>query len=100
MAVFYLNGLSVLTQNIGSFTPLTAFDLFLGRRPAAGFGESFQGLIDEPSVYNRDLSALEIQSIFVAGAAYGGPALVTVCADNAPPQGALSACAIFPAVFE
>lgn len=37
----------------------------IGRNP--GYGEYFQGMIDEATVYNRTLSASEIQAIFNAG---------------------------------
>jgi parallel beta-helix repeat protein len=39
--------------------------LQIGRNP--GFGEYFQGKIDEVSIYNRALSPQEIQSIYAAG---------------------------------
>src|SRR6185369_6786324 len=65
----YLDGAIVAEQNIGTFVPRTAGNLFIGRRASPGFEESFQGLIDEPSVYRRELAPAEVQSIFNAGSA-------------------------------
>jgi hypothetical protein len=60
VATLYCNGVVVAQSTMGSFTPLTSYDFYIGRRPAAGAG-SFPGRIDEISVYNRALSAREIQ---------------------------------------
>jgi hypothetical protein len=68
VAVLYWNGSVVATANPGVITPQTSFDFFLGVRPSGFFtGIYFQGEIDEPGVYNRALSASEIQAIYVAG---------------------------------
>jgi hypothetical protein len=68
VAALYCNGAAVATTNLGVFTPQTSFDLFLGRRPSGFFsGIYFHGGMDEPSVYNRALTASEIQAIYVAG---------------------------------
>src|SRR5207247_4654168 len=64
-----LTGTAVADQPIGSFTPQTAFDFYLGRRPAGGFTASFSGLLDEFSLYRRALSSSEIGAIHQAGAA-------------------------------
>jgi hypothetical protein len=70
LAALYRNGVVVATNNLGVFTPQTSFDLYLGRRVAGPFAPfNFKGMIDEPSVYNRALSAAEIQAIYNAGAA-------------------------------
>lgn len=67
-ACLYCNGSLVATNNLGTFTPQTSFDLFLGNRPSGFFaGDYFQGEIDEPSLYNRALSADEIAAIYNAG---------------------------------
>ena len=64
MAVLYRNGVAVATQNLGIFTPQTSFALYLGVRPSGPFsGLYFQGMLDEVSLYNRALSASEIQAI-------------------------------------
>jgi len=67
-AVLYRNGLVVATANLGLITPQTTFDFFMGDRPAGFFaGNYFNGLMDEVSIYNRALSASEIQAIYNAG---------------------------------
>lgn len=58
----FVNGSLKQTEPLGSFTPQTAPDLYLGFRPAYG-GVNFNGLIDEASIYNRALSPAEIQGI-------------------------------------
>jgi len=70
IATIYCNGVVVAQQNIGTFTPLTSYDLYLGKRPMTQ-GETyfFAGLLDEASLYSRALSASEIQSIYNAGSA-------------------------------
>ena len=68
LAVIYLNGAVVAQQELGTFTPLTTSDLYLGCRPAGvPVGQRFAGQMDEVSLYNRALSAAEIQTIYAAG---------------------------------
>jgi uncharacterized repeat protein (TIGR01451 family) len=71
VATLYVNGVAAASQNLGSFTPQTSTDLHIGRRLPGSFGGfdgfSFQGLIDEAEIYNRALSASEVQTIFNAG---------------------------------
>ena len=69
MATIYRNGAVVAQANLGSFTALTTYDLFLGRRPTGAPGDlaTFSGLIDEPSVYSRALTQVEIQAIYNTG---------------------------------
>ena len=70
VAVLYCNGVAVATANLGTFTPQTSSDFFMGCRPAGPFaGLYFNGKMDEVSVYNRALSAAEIQSVYTAGSA-------------------------------
>jgi Na+/proline symporter len=70
VATIYCNGAVVGSQHLGSFTPLTCYNLYLGRRPPTrGETYTFAGLIDEPTLYNRPLSAAEIQTIYNAGSA-------------------------------
>ena len=70
VAVLYRNGVMVATQNLGVFTPQTSSDFFMGNRPAGPFSPLyFNGKMDEPSLYNRALSASEIKSIYNAGSA-------------------------------
>lgn len=67
----YLNGnLEVYTTHSGT-VPSAGTDVFrIGRNsqggPPANPGQLFNGLVDEVSVYNRALSAAEIQGIFQA----------------------------------
>jgi hypothetical protein len=64
MALIYLNGAVVARQNLGSFTPQTSYDLYLGRRASpANEPWTFAGLLDEITLYNRALSGDEIQAI-------------------------------------
>jgi hypothetical protein len=68
LAVLYLNGAIVAEKNLGSFTPQTSYNLYLGRRPggvAAAY--SWAGLMDEVSLYSRALDQTEIQAIYNAG---------------------------------
>ncbi|PYI83510.1 MAG: hypothetical protein DME26_14870, partial [Verrucomicrobia bacterium] len=70
MAVLYDNGAAVATTNLGSFTPLTSYELFLGRRISGlGAGAVYRGLMDEVSLYNRALTATEIRAIYLAAGA-------------------------------
>jgi hypothetical protein len=80
LAALYLNGLVCTQANLGTFTPLTSADAYIGYRIAdGGAGSTFAGQIDEVSLYGRALSSNEIQSIYLAGAAgkctLGGPQL-------------------------
>ena len=65
-AVIYWNGIVVATNNFGSFTPQTTYPVNIGRRTGEpiGNGDNYNGLIDELSLYNRALSAAEIQAIY------------------------------------
>jgi hypothetical protein len=66
-AVLYLNGALVASTKLGSFTPQTSYNLYIGQRPNSPF--LFNGLIDETSLYDRALTAAEIQAIYNAGGA-------------------------------
>jgi hypothetical protein len=56
-----------MKQNLGSFTPKTDLDLLLGARTLFTSVENpsdvFSGKLDEFGIYNRALSASEIQAI-------------------------------------
>ena len=71
MAVIYLNGNIVATNNLGSFTPQTTYPMNIGRRTGQpiGLNDTFNGLIDELGLYNRALSSAEITAIYNAGSA-------------------------------
>src|SRR5208283_2474843 len=63
LAVLYINGVSVASQNLGSFiTPQTTYPVNIGIRTGQpiGNGDTYGGLMDELSLYNRALSASEI----------------------------------------
>ena len=67
-ATLYRNGQVVASLNLGIFTPQTSYDLYLGNRPVSPFADEtfYSGLIDETAIYDRALTATEIQSIFLA----------------------------------
>jgi len=65
--VLYINGVLRAQQTLGSFTPRTIGDLYVGLRPYdGGAGARFAGLMDEVSLYNRALTPAEIQAIYSA----------------------------------
>lgn len=70
-ARFYANGSLVQETFLGGFTARTASDAYIGYRPAGSPSGpvSFNGAIDEAALYNRPLSAAEIQSIYKAWSA-------------------------------
>jgi predicted outer membrane repeat protein len=79
----YVNGQLVASRaTAGPFVANTA-PLTIGLSDNFGF----QGLIDEPAVYNRALNQIEIQSIVNAGSAGKSP-LIAVA--NVPPTAALA----------
>jgi len=59
----FLNGVAVASANLGLFSPLTTADLYLGHRPGDVF---YSGLMDEPTIYSRALTANEIFDIYNA----------------------------------
>ena len=65
-AVLYINGVAAASQNFGSVTPQTTYPVSIGRRTASigGNGDTFGGLIDELAIYNRALSAAEIEGVY------------------------------------
>jgi len=79
-AVIYWNGTVVATNNLGSFTPQTTYPVNIGRRTGQpiGLNDTYGGLMDELSLYNRALSSNEIAAIFDAGSA-------GKCSGNFPP---------------
>ncbi len=83
LAALFVNGNAVTQTNLGSFTPRTTGNLYLGYRPPGpytGSGYRFNGSMDEVGVYGRALTALEIRSIVAArgsGKCTEPPAIVT-----------------------
>jgi hypothetical protein len=75
-AVFYVDGVAQATPAYVPHEPYTFDDatcsctaaIAIGSRGDAR-GGTFYGMIDEPAVFNRALSASEIQSIYAAGSA-------------------------------
>ena len=68
-AYIYFNGNIVSSNNFGTIIPQTTYPLNIGRRTGEpiGNGETYGGLIDELSIYNRALSQAEIQAIVSVG---------------------------------
>jgi hypothetical protein len=71
LAVLYYNGVAVMNANFGSITPQTTYPVNIGRRTGQpiGNGDTYGGLMDELSLYNRALSSNEISAIYIAGSA-------------------------------
>ena len=67
----YVNGMQVATQFFGVFEMKTDKGLYIGYRPQTPYDGwySFNGGIDEVAIFNRALTAEEIQSIYFAGSA-------------------------------
>lgn len=61
----YIDGALAETKILGSFTPQTSFDLYVGRRiwdlPI------YNGLLDEVRIYNRVLSDFGVRALYNAG---------------------------------
>ena len=67
-ALLYLNGAVVANANLGSLTPQTTSDLYLGYRPAGDcVADRWIGKMDEVSLYARALKPSEIESLYRAG---------------------------------
>lgn len=63
VCTIYWNGTVVSTAYLGSFTPQTTYNLYLGSRIGVKY---FNGLMDEVGIYNRALSASEVQGIYAS----------------------------------
>lgn len=59
-AAVYLDGRLREEKNLGTFTPQTSFDVYIGKRPQ---GPVFRGLLDDIKIYNRVLSKKEIRQL-------------------------------------
>ena len=97
--VLYINGGARAQANLGVFTPRTIGDLYIGVRPSEGVSGRFPGLMDEVSLYNRTLSAAEIQAIYNAGSAGKcplgvAPSIVTQPTSQAVLAGATAAFSV------
>jgi RHS repeat-associated protein/uncharacterized repeat protein (TIGR01451 family) len=81
-ARLYANGAAVAVANLGVFTPQNSFPFYIGARPGSQF--RFPGQIDEVGMFNRALSADEINARFAAGSA--GQCKPTLLVDAGPNQ--------------
>ncbi|HYG35349.1 MAG TPA: LamG-like jellyroll fold domain-containing protein, partial [Clostridia bacterium] len=81
MARLFVNGNLAQETFLGTFTPQTSAQVYIGHRPStiANGPYSFDGIIDEVSVYARSLSAAEIQAVYTADAS-------GKCAASFPPS--------------
>jgi len=62
--MIFLNGVLVAQSYLGNFNPQTSYDLYISRRPADHPSNAFfSGIIDELAIYNRALTADEINAI-------------------------------------
>jgi hypothetical protein len=62
----YINGVQVAQRSVGAINPLTAAPFHIGSRAPVSFGGTrytFNGLIDEAQVYNRELTLAEVKQI-------------------------------------
>lgn len=67
LARLYRNGVLMAEDYLGKFRPHTESELYFGFRPL--YSEHFRGDLDEGCVYNRSLTATEVQAIYNAGSA-------------------------------
>ncbi|MCE9518805.1 MAG: LamG domain-containing protein [Verrucomicrobia bacterium] len=69
-ATLYIDGVAVKSDNFGSVRAETTYPINIGRRTGQpiGNGDSFGGLVDELALYNRALTAAELQGVFKAAA--------------------------------
>jgi hypothetical protein len=67
VGALYLNGAIVIQSKLGSFVPLTGGEFFISRRvtdPGTwSYNKYFAGLMDDIAIYNRALSAAEIEAV-------------------------------------
>ena len=66
VAMIYVDGVPLASQFLGTFTPRTSYNLYLGKRQSANPNGFYQGLMDEAAVYNRALSGEEILAVYNA----------------------------------
>ena len=81
VAQLFLNGVIVQASTLGTFTPRTGSDLHIGYRPTA---QSFDGTMDEVTLYRRALTTAEITTIYNAGSAgkCSGPVITSQPTDQ------------------
>jgi serine/threonine protein kinase len=65
MVRLFRNGSVAWEVYLGTFTPQTSYDFHLGYRASGPFaGTHFKGLMEQPAIYDRALTADEIESIY------------------------------------
>jgi hypothetical protein len=85
-ASLFVDGTAVTQTNLGSFTPRTTGNLYLGYRPPGqypGSGFRLNGYLDEVTLYRRALSPAELRCLVSQGEAGKYPPL-TDCVAPAP----------------
>ena len=67
--MLYVNGSVMTATNFGNVIPQTTYALNTGRRlgQPIGYGDTYGGLLDELSLYNRALASNEVAAIYIAG---------------------------------
>jgi RHS repeat-associated protein len=82
IARIYINGLQQTAATLGSFTPQTGYDFYLGSdlNSSGAPNPFYKGQLDEVSLYNTALTAAQIQAVSAAGACGKTPFV-----RNAPP---------------
>lgn len=63
----YYNGSPVASNYFGAIVPATTTDVVMGARTDDTSSSYYNGMIDEPSIYGRGLSGIEIRAIYQAG---------------------------------
>jgi len=66
MCRLFLNSVQVASANLGTFVPLTTFDLYLGHRPFSAGDVFYSGMMDELTIYNQALTLNEIFDVYNA----------------------------------
>lgn len=79
----YINGVLKAEKQLGIFTPKTALDLYIGKRPGQA-EDPFYGMLDEIRVYNGALASNEVLALCLAS-------------TNCEPTYGAATCAIEPA---
>jgi len=63
VACLYLNGQLRETKSLGSFTPATAMDVYIGKRPTQI--DCWSGLLDEVRIYGGVLTSNEVLDLYI-----------------------------------
>ncbi|MFO1488587.1 MAG: protein kinase [Verrucomicrobiota bacterium] len=91
MARLFCNGSVAWEGYLGTFTPQTSYDFHLGYRASGPFsGAHFKGLMEQPAIYDRALTADEIESIYFNEASKPEPSVNLDPSKVEPPPPNLS----------